>query len=120
MTAQEFRDLALSLPGVIESSHMNHPDFRVNGKIFATLGSPDGDHGMVKLAPEDQRFALEQAPDAFTPAAGAWGRQGSTLVRLAAAAPSQVDEFLQLAWKLAANPPQGKAKSISQGRKPKR
>jgi hypothetical protein len=56
---------------------------------------------MVKLAAEDQRYAVASAPEVFVPAAGAWGRQGSTLVRLAAATPEQLGEYLTLAWKLA-------------------
>ena len=64
---------------------MNHPDFRVMGKIFATLGAPNAEWGMVKLSPEEQQNYLDAAPDAFQPAAGAWGLQGATLVRLSAA-----------------------------------
>jgi hypothetical protein len=85
MTADEFRILALQIPGVIESSHMGHPDFRIGGKIFATLGYPDDKHGMVKLTPALQRKFLRKAPSVFAPSAGAWGKQGSTLVNLAAA-----------------------------------
>ena len=85
MTADKFRSLALAIPGAIESSHMNHPDFRIEGRIFASLGYPDDDHGMVKLTPEEQRIFLKNAPKVFTPCAGAWGRQGSTSVHLAAA-----------------------------------
>ena len=85
MTADKFRSLALEISGAIESSHMNHPDFRIEGRIFASLGYPDNDHGMVKLAPEEQRIFLKKAPKVFAPCAGAWGRQGSTSVHLAAA-----------------------------------
>ena len=85
MTADKFRSLALEISGAIESSHMNHPDFRIEGRIFASLGYPDDDHGMVKLAPEEQQTFLKRAPKVFTPCAGAWGRQGSTSVHLAAA-----------------------------------
>src|SRR5687767_7486030 len=85
MTADKFRSLALEIPGAIESSHMNHPDFRIEGRIFASLGYPDDDHGMVKLTPEEQQIFLKKAPKVFAPCAGAWGRQGSTSVHLAAA-----------------------------------
>ena len=64
---------------------MNHPDFRIQGRIFASLGYPDDDHGMVKLTPEKQRSFLKKAPEVFAPCAGAWGRRGSTSVHLAAA-----------------------------------
>jgi hypothetical protein len=85
MTAEKFRTLALEIPGAIESSHMDHPDFRINGKVFASLGYPDDEHGMVKLTPEQQQTLLKTAPSVFAPCAGAWGKQGSTSVALAAA-----------------------------------
>ena len=85
MTADKFRSLALGISGAIESSHMNHPDFRIGGRIFASLGYPDDDHGMVKLTPEQQGIFLKKAPKVFSPCAGAWGRQGSTSVHLPAA-----------------------------------
>jgi len=85
MTADKFRSLALEIPGAIESSHMNHPDFRIDGKVFASLGYPDDNHGMVKLTPEQQRTLLKKAPGVFEPCAGAWGRQGSTSVDLTTA-----------------------------------
>jgi hypothetical protein len=85
MTINEFRKMALEIPGAIEQSHMNHPDFRVGGKIFATLGAPDKNWGMVKLTPEQQRAFIEKAPGVFKPCSGAWGRQGATNVYLAVA-----------------------------------
>ena len=97
MTANHFRRLALALEGVIEAEHMNHPDFRVGDKIFATL-QPGLKKGMVSLSPEDQARLIEEAPKTFEPAAGAWGRGGSTLVTLAAADQEIVGEALTLAW----------------------
>ena len=85
MTAQKFRELALANPGAIESEHMGHPDFRIGGKIFASLGYPDETRGMVKLTPEQQKVAVGGAPEVFEPCAGGWGRGGSTSVHLAAA-----------------------------------
>ena len=85
MTADKFRSLALEISGAIESAHMDHPDFRIDGKIFASLGYPDEDHGMVKLTPEQQRMFLKKAPGMFSACAGAWGKQGSTSVHLGAA-----------------------------------
>ena len=85
MTINDFRKLALSIPSTIELSHMSHPDFRISGKIFASLGAPDQTWGMVKLTPPEQRAFIAKAPEVFKPCNGAWGRQGCTNVRLAAA-----------------------------------
>ena len=73
MTPKEFRHLALSFPEAIESAHMDHPDFRVGGKIFATLGYPNENSAMVKLSPDDQKEFVGSKPDVFEPAKGAWG-----------------------------------------------
>lgn len=97
MNADTFRAAALALPGAVESAHMNHPDFRVANRIFATLNE-DESGGMVKLPPEEQQRVLEAWPKVFTPAAGAWGRQGSTLVRLAKARSEVVTRALEVAW----------------------
>lgn len=98
MTADEFRKLALSFPDTEEHAHMSHPDFRVGGKIFATLGHPDGEWAMVALTPEEQHNYLTTAPDVFSPASGAWGRQGSTMVRLRAAKKTLLKKALEAAW----------------------
>ena len=87
MTAARFRRMALGLDGVVEASHMNHPDFRVGGKIFASLHE-DLRSGMVKLSPEDQARFIDDAPKAFSPEAGAWGRAGCTRVSLVQPVPS--------------------------------
>jgi hypothetical protein len=97
VTANQFRRLALGLEGVIEAEHMNHPDFRVGGKIFATL-QPGLKKGMVSLSPEEQARFIEEAPKMFEPVAGAWGRGGATSVLLAAADQEIVGEALTLAW----------------------
>ncbi|HAB18980.1 MAG TPA: MmcQ/YjbR family DNA-binding protein [Verrucomicrobiota bacterium] len=89
MTIEQFRKLALALSGAVEAAHQNHPDFRVGGRIFASLGYPDAQHGMVKLTPEWQQKFVDQWPDTFQPCRGAWGRQGCTSVRLARV-PSEV------------------------------
>jgi hypothetical protein len=88
MTIDEFRKLALEIPAAVERSHMHHPDFRLAGKIFASLGVPDKNWGMVKLTPEQQRTFIEKAPKVFKPSSGAWGRQGCTNVYLPAATAS--------------------------------
>jgi len=77
---------------------MHHPDFRVRGKIFATLGYPDDDWGMVKLPPEQQRNFIRANPDVFRPAKGAWGRRGNTNVHLPTAKIGIVREALAMAW----------------------
>ncbi|MEJ0091193.1 MAG: MmcQ/YjbR family DNA-binding protein [Limisphaerales bacterium] len=85
MTANEFRKLALDIPQVTELEHVGHPDFRFGGKVFASLGSPDADWGMVKLKPEGQRMFVEKSPGVFKPCTGAWGKRGYTNVHLASA-----------------------------------
>jgi hypothetical protein len=99
MTTDEFRKMALEIPTAVERSHMNHPDFRVAGKIFASLGAPDESWGMVKLTPEQQRAFIEKAPEVFKPCSGAWGRQGATNVYLPAAKASMVGAALDAAAK---------------------
>ena len=96
--ADDFRRIALSFAGAEERAHMNHPDFRVGGKIFATLGSPNADWGMVALLPEQQELAIEAQPDSFKPAAGAWGRGGSTLVKLDQVSEEWLERALGWAW----------------------
>src|SRR5258706_4282229 len=98
MTADEFRSLAMALPGVIQAAHQGHADFRVRGKIFATLGYPDDQWGMVRLAPEEQAKRVRQAPAVFVPAKGAWGEQGSTLVKLQAATAGTARPAMRAAW----------------------
>ena len=99
MTPNEFRELALSFPEAIESAHMRHPDFRVAGKIFATLGYPDENSAMVKLSPDDQKEFVRSSPGVFTPVKGAWGRQGATTINLPAATIGLVREALTAAWR---------------------
>ena len=99
MTSDEFRKMALETPTAVERSHMNHPDFRVAGKIFASLGAPDENWGMVKLTPEQQRAFIEKAPTVFKPCSGAWGRQGATNVYLASAKATIVRAALDAAAK---------------------
>jgi hypothetical protein len=98
MTANQFRRLALSLPEAVEQSHMEHPDFRVGGKIFATL-APEGDWGMVKLAPSEQASFVKAEPSVFAPLSGAWGRHGCTKIILAAGKKASVLPALIAAWR---------------------
>lgn len=101
MNTEDFRRIALSLPGAIESAHMNHPDFRVNGKIFATLHYPDDGWAMVKLPPDQQQAFVEMQPKVFVPVNGAWGRQGATNVRLKLVKEESLQGALTLAWQTA-------------------
>jgi hypothetical protein len=98
MTAAQFRRLALSLPEAVEAAHMRHPDFRVGGKIFATLG-PDEKWGMVKLTADEQASLISTEPEVFHPASGAWGRRGCTIVRLRKAKALTVRHALLAAWR---------------------
>jgi hypothetical protein len=99
MTPNEFRELALSFPEAIESAHMRHPDFRVGGRIFATLGYPDEYSAMVKLSPDDQKEFVRTSPGVFTTVKGAWGRQGATNIDLPATTIDIVREALTAAWR---------------------
>ncbi|HET6898260.1 MAG TPA: MmcQ/YjbR family DNA-binding protein [Vicinamibacteria bacterium] len=94
-----FRQLALALPEAVEAGHMGHPDFRVKGKIFATLGYPDDRWAMVKLTPEQQTAFIESAPEVFVPVKGGWGRKGATNVRLAEATRGALGPALATAWR---------------------
>lgn len=93
-----FRKLALSLEHTEERSHMDHPDFRVAGKIFATLNH-DETLGMVKLKPDQQEVFVHDYPKIFTPVNGAWGRQGATHILLSAAKKEMLQNALLAAWK---------------------
>jgi len=106
MTANQFRKLALSLPGTMEGAHLSHPDFRVRNKIFATLGYPDDRCGMVKLTSDQQAEVLAAEPETFRPAAGAWGRSGSTVVVLAGTTTARMRLLLRQAWANATAPVQ--------------
>src|SRR5215470_11285795 len=98
-TPKDFRRLALALPESAERQHHNHPDFRVAGKIFATLGYPAAGWGMVRLTPVQQEEFVGRWPRAFSPAAGAWGRAGATCVLLAKAGQTALRQALLAAWR---------------------
>jgi hypothetical protein len=99
MTAAEFRRLALSFPETAESSHMEHPDFRVGGKVFATLGYPSGGWAMVKLMPDEQQDFVRTEPEVFVTVKGGWGRRGATNVRLKAVKKASLRKALEAAWR---------------------
>jgi hypothetical protein len=112
VTADEFRNEALALPEASEASHMGHPDFRVRGKIFATLG-PHEDWGMVKLTNAQQAYFVRIEPDVFQPFPGAWGRRGCTKICLAAGQEFTVRQALIEAWRNIA--PKRLAQDFEQG-----
>jgi hypothetical protein len=97
LRANDFRRIALGMTDAVEGAHMGHPDFRVNGRIFATL-HPDNKYGMVKLTPAVQHTFVRENPSSFTPENGAWGRQGCTRVQLTAVDEDTLGEAMTLAW----------------------
>ena len=101
MTPNQFRELALALADVVEMEHMGHPDFRINGKIFASLGpavlSPEEAWAMVKLTPADQTDFLARSAGTFKPSSGAWGRSGCTQISLKGADPTLVRQAIEAA-----------------------
>jgi hypothetical protein len=98
VTAAQFRRIALSLPQAEQGTHMDHPDFRVGGKIFATLGYPDKNWGMVKLFPDQQKNLMKAEPKVFVPAKGYWGRKGATCVLLKGAKEASLRKAIAAAW----------------------
>lgn len=100
MTPDDFRRLALGLPGTAEGAHMGSPDFRVGGRIFATLAAADQGYGNLMLTPEVQATLVATHPEVFLPIAGGWGRMGMTHVRLATVSEALLTEVLRIAWDL--------------------
>jgi hypothetical protein len=100
MTAADFRRIALSMEGAEERSHMESPDFRVGGRIFATLASQAHGYGNLMLTPELQSDFLEELPEVFVPIKGGWGRRGMTHIVLARATEDVLAGALRSAWKL--------------------
>jgi hypothetical protein len=97
MRGHDFRRIALGMDGALEGAHMGHPDFRAHGRIFATLNAEET-VGVVMLTPDQQQTFLGEHPEMFSPAPGAWGRSGSTLVQLDVADEDTVGEAVTLAW----------------------
>lgn len=98
MTAEQFRRLVLSFGGSVEHAHHGHPDFRVNGKIFSTLGFPNDKRAMVKLTPEQQADFVHDYPAVFSPANGKWGLQGATSISLPKARKAELSRAVEAAW----------------------
>jgi hypothetical protein len=114
MNARDFRRIALSLEGAEEGSHMGAPDFRVGGRIFATLAAQSQGYGNLMLTPEQQADFVRELPDVFLPVAGGWGRMGTTHVRLAKVSEDVLAGALRTAWKLRVD------KNAKTRKKPKR
>lgn len=112
MEIADFRRIALSLEGAEESSHMGSPDFRVGGRIFATLASQSEGYGNLMLTPEQQASFVAELPEIFLPVKGGWGRMGATHVRLAEANEDVLAGALRTAWEL-----RRKANEKAKGRK---
>jgi len=100
MTAADFRRIALSLDGAVEGAHMGAVDFRVGGRIFATLASEKQGYGNLMLTPEQQADFIEAQPAIFLPVAGGWGRMGATHIRLAVADENVLSGALRAAWSI--------------------
>ena len=99
MTPDQFRRLVLSFPDVVEASHMGTADFRVGGKIIATLGYPNDKYAVVMLTPADQDLIVRDHPSTFAPVPGKWGASGSTTVLLRSARKQAVTDALEAAWR---------------------
>jgi hypothetical protein len=100
VNAADFRRIALSLDGAIEGSHMGAPDFRVGGRIFATLASQKQGYGNLMLTPEQQAEFIQAQPELFLPVAGGWGRMGATHIRLGKVDEDVLSGALRAAWSL--------------------
>lgn len=111
LAASDFRRIVLGLRDAIESAHMGHPDFRVNGRIFATLNH-DQTRGMVVLTPDQQQRFVHEHPAVFEPESGAWGRSGCTRVHLELVDEETLGEALTVAWQnsIAKGPSRSRAK----------
>ena len=119
MKVQDFRRIALSFEGAEESSHMGSPDFRVGGRIFATLAAQHQGYGNIQLTPEQQAEFVQELPDVFLPVPGGWGRGGMTHIRLAAANEDVLRGALHAAWKLRMEANAKSARKTVPPRKPK-
>ena len=97
ITAEDFRRIALGMDGALEGAHMGHPDFRANGRVFASLQTAE--RGMVKLTPAQQETFVAGDPQSFIPESGAWGRQGCTRVLFATVDEEALGEAMTLAWR---------------------
>jgi YjbR len=114
MKPGDFRRLALSCEGAVEGAHMGNADFRVGGRIFATLAAEKQGYGNLLLSPERQAEFVAERPDVFLPVPGGWGRSGATHVRLAVVEEDLLAGALGVAWKLRIEKNQKAARPVSQ------
>ena len=119
MTSRQFRRIALGMHGATEGEHMAHPDFRADGRIFATI-APGARQGMIRLSPDQQQVFIAAYPEMFVPAKGAWGRSGCTMVQFASADAETVGEAMTLAWQSVMSTAKRKPKAKSTATKPRR
>jgi hypothetical protein len=110
VTADQFRKLVSSFEDAEEHAHHGHPDFRVNGRIFSTLGFPDDSRAMVKLIPEQQAEFVHDYPEVFAPASGKWGQQGATSIYLPKARNVELSRAVEAAWRNAISAPPSRRK----------
>lgn len=117
MTVADFRRIALRLEGTEEGSHMGSPDFRVGGRIFATLAAQKQGFGNLMLTPDQQADFVRELPEVFLPIPGGWGRMGATHVRLAKASEEVLAGALRTAWKLRVDKNAGTKAKVKKPRK---
>ena len=120
MTASDFRRIALSLEGAEEGSHMGAIDFRVGGRIFATLASVKQGYGNLMLTPEQQSEFVREMPEVFIPIKGGWGRMGATHIRLAEASEDVMAGALRAAWNVRVSKNARTQKRKMQGQRPRK
>jgi hypothetical protein len=121
MNTDDFRQIALSFDGAEESSHMGQPDFRVGGRIFATLAAEHLGFGNLMLTPELQKSLIHEAPNVFFPIPGGWGIRGATHIRLSEATEAQLIRGLALAWNVRVDKNrESRSRSQPRTRKPRR
>jgi hypothetical protein len=116
MKVADFRRIALSFEGAEEGSHMGAADFRVGGRIFATLASEAQGYGNLMLTPEQQADFVREAPEIFLPIAGGWGRMGMTHIRLIKASEDVLRGALETPWRLRVEKNKGKKKKRARQR----
>jgi len=119
VTPDAFRSIALQLADVVEGAHMNHPDFRVHGRIFATLGYPGAEFAAIMLTPTQQAEFVKEGSGAFVPVKGGWGSKGSTNVRLKLASPELVKRALEAAWVRKSSRPARRRRAMPSSRSPR-
>ncbi len=119
MTPQQFRKIVLSIPRMVEQEHMGHPDFRLDGKVVASLGAPNAEWGMLRLTAPLQNEFCDSHAEVFQPCSGAWGRSGCTNVRLSVAKTAVVRNALEMAIKEfcgSGDPKKAKTSEIKKGK----